>query len=176
MRIGINKDGTQELREVYNGITLVTNAGEELSICMRDSGFEFTYQGVTYSAKGGTVDKCFKYDNKAIINNVSITDSASDTDLVTNSPDGSNCPNCGFVEVDASASRTFYACGSSDYDQRPGTFVKGVNCIEKGIREALYKVMNMDVQPHEMYTGDGDDWEFGVRADGVLVKVKLKKD
>jgi hypothetical protein len=32
------------------------------------------------------------------------------------------CPNCAAPEVDASTPRTVYACGSSDYDQRPGTF------------------------------------------------------
>lgn len=32
------------------------------------------------------------------------------------------CPNCRAPEVEASTPRTTYACGSSDYDQRPGTF------------------------------------------------------
>ena len=32
------------------------------------------------------------------------------------------CPKCGAPEVDANTPRTVYACGSSDYDQRPGTF------------------------------------------------------
>jgi hypothetical protein len=35
-------------------------------------------------------------------------------------PDG--CPRCGAPEVAAETPRTVYACGSSDYDQRPGTF------------------------------------------------------
>lgn len=33
------------------------------------------------------------------------------------------CPICGAPEVMADTPRTVYACGSSDYDQRPGTFV-----------------------------------------------------
>lgn len=32
------------------------------------------------------------------------------------------CPNCGAFEVCSATSRTVYDCGSSDYDQRPGTF------------------------------------------------------
>ena len=55
MRVGIHKDSSQELREVYNPITLVTNSGETLSIAMRDSGFEFTYQGQLFEAKEGSV-------------------------------------------------------------------------------------------------------------------------
>lgn len=38
------------------------------------------------------------------------------------------CPICGSSEVDAMTPRTVYACGSSDYDQRPGTFKQGVKC------------------------------------------------
>lgn len=32
------------------------------------------------------------------------------------------CQNCGAKEIEALTPRTVYACGSSDYDQRPGTF------------------------------------------------------
>ena len=38
------------------------------------------------------------------------------------------CPKCGAEEIDASTPRTMYACGSSDYDQRPGSFKKGPRC------------------------------------------------
>lgn len=51
----IIKDNTLHLEEVYNPIVLTTNDKENLSICMRDSGFEFTYQDKWYSAKGGNV-------------------------------------------------------------------------------------------------------------------------
>ena len=33
------------------------------------------------------------------------------------------CPNCGQDEVEANTPRTVYKCGSSDYDQRPNTFI-----------------------------------------------------
>lgn len=38
------------------------------------------------------------------------------------------CPLCRAPEVDAATPRTVYACGSSDYDQRPGTFEMGNLC------------------------------------------------
>ncbi len=42
-----------------------------------------------------------------------------------------NCPVCTEPEVEASTPRTVYACGSSDYDQRPGTFELGPRCKDK---------------------------------------------
>lgn len=50
MRIIVEQDGTIQLREVYNTINLKTAEGELFSICMRDGGFEFEYQGQKYSA------------------------------------------------------------------------------------------------------------------------------
>jgi hypothetical protein len=44
---------------------------------------------------------------------------------------GDTCPVCGSSEVDEYSPRTLYACGSSDYDQRPGTFVRGDNCKQE---------------------------------------------
>lgn len=46
-------EGQFVLEEVFSGITLKSTSGEELSICMRDSGFEFNYEGSWYEAKGG---------------------------------------------------------------------------------------------------------------------------
>jgi len=43
---------------------------------------------------------------------------------------GDICPNCFKSEVAYLSPRTVYACGSSDYDQRPGTFKKGLYCGE----------------------------------------------
>ena len=60
MRITSNEDGTIELTEVYNTIVLKTDSGETLAICMRDSGFEFKYQGEWYSAKAGEVSKVYR--------------------------------------------------------------------------------------------------------------------
>ena len=39
-----------------------------------------------------------------------------------------NCPKCGKKEIEAKTPRTVYACGSSDYDQRPGTFIQSSDC------------------------------------------------
>lgn len=81
MRVGINKDGSQELREVYNPINLVTNSGESLSICMRDSGFEFNYGGNSFEAKLGDINLLghaahpWKEVIRKLINGISITDS-----------------------------------------------------------------------------------------------------
>lgn len=47
--------------------------------------------------------------------------------MQTNYPP-SGCPECGAKEVSANTPRTVYDCGSSDYDQRPGTFRKGQKC------------------------------------------------
>lgn len=38
------------------------------------------------------------------------------------------CPECGEPEISASTPRTVYCCGSSDYDQRPGTFIQSPEC------------------------------------------------
>ena len=43
------------LTEVFSGLILRTPSGEELSICMRDSGFEFNYQGQPYRAQEGEI-------------------------------------------------------------------------------------------------------------------------
>lgn len=56
MRITTDEKGTIVLQEVYNDIILKTNAGEELMIGMRDTGFEFMYQGKLYFAKEGYVE------------------------------------------------------------------------------------------------------------------------
>jgi len=46
----------------------------------------------------------------------------------TRNESSESCPGCGAPEIVANSPRTTYACGSSDYDQRPGTFVKGKLC------------------------------------------------
>ncbi len=43
------------IKEVYNSITFETNDGERLHLCMRDTGFEFTYAGESFSAQRGTI-------------------------------------------------------------------------------------------------------------------------
>lgn len=56
MKLSVTEEGDILLEEVSNSITLVTSAGESLSICMRDTGFEFYYQGKPYFAKEGFVE------------------------------------------------------------------------------------------------------------------------
>lgn len=56
MKVSISETKEILIEEVYNPVILKTNSGEELSICMRDTGFEFNYQGKMYFAKEGTVE------------------------------------------------------------------------------------------------------------------------
>lgn len=56
MEITISENGNLQLGKVFNGVTLKTQDGETMSICMRDSGFEFNYQGDWYFAKEGHVE------------------------------------------------------------------------------------------------------------------------
>jgi hypothetical protein len=56
MKISVNQDYSFQLEQVYLPITLVTNDKEEMSIIMRDSGFEFKYQGDWYIAKNNVVE------------------------------------------------------------------------------------------------------------------------
>jgi hypothetical protein len=56
MKINVNKDNLIQLEEVFCPIVLKTKDGEELTICMRDSGFEFKYQDKWYFAKEGYVE------------------------------------------------------------------------------------------------------------------------
>ncbi len=57
MKITVNENRDIILKEVFNGVGLESQAGEEFGICMRDSGFEFNYGGDWYEAKGGKVTK-----------------------------------------------------------------------------------------------------------------------
>jgi hypothetical protein len=60
MKVEVGIEGTIEIRNLYNPITLITDSGESLAICMRDSGFEFKYQGEWYFAKAGEVSKVYR--------------------------------------------------------------------------------------------------------------------
>ena len=48
--------------------------------------------------------------------------------LMTSNSTKEYCPKCGSIEVDALTPRTKYACGSSDYDNRPNTFQQSDEC------------------------------------------------
>lgn len=52
----------------------------------------------------------------------------NDRPLMTKNECGEKCPKCGAEEVGAMSPRTVYACGSSDYDQRPNTFKQSEAC------------------------------------------------
>lgn len=60
MKVDISQNGMIELTGVYNPIELITNSNETIKICMRDSGFEFTYEGEVYHAKEGELIKIEK--------------------------------------------------------------------------------------------------------------------
>lgn len=57
MKVTVNEQKVIQLEEIFNGITLKTPDGEEMNICMRDSGFEFTYQNQRYSAQKGIIQE-----------------------------------------------------------------------------------------------------------------------
>lgn len=57
MKVTTNDKNNIQLEEVFNPVIFKTSSGEELCICMRDSGFEFTYEGKKYSAQKGVIDK-----------------------------------------------------------------------------------------------------------------------
>ena len=70
MKLTVNDNNAIQLEKIFTPITLMTNDGEEMIICMRDTGFEFTYQGKNYSAKQGRVEELSTESN----NEESITD------------------------------------------------------------------------------------------------------
>ena len=55
MKLTTTENNEIQLEEVFNSIILKTADGEEMAICMRDTGFEFKYQGEWYFAKQGQV-------------------------------------------------------------------------------------------------------------------------
>jgi hypothetical protein len=67
MKISVNEDRDIELREVYNGIGLVTRYNETFDICMRDTGFEFQYNNIWYEAKEGKIKKLSKASSQELI-------------------------------------------------------------------------------------------------------------
>ncbi len=64
MKIEVGDDYGFLLKEVFTGIGLVSPAGEEFGICMRDSGFEFRYGNTWHYAKGGEIGS--SSDNKVL--------------------------------------------------------------------------------------------------------------
>jgi len=56
MKVEVDEQKNIILREAYSGVGLLSDDKEFLGICMRDSGFEFTYGGYWYSAKEGKLE------------------------------------------------------------------------------------------------------------------------
>jgi len=56
MKVTVTEQLGIQLEEVFSGVTLKTDSGEIMSICMRDTGFEFSYQGQWYFAKEGYLE------------------------------------------------------------------------------------------------------------------------
>lgn len=50
-----NMDIKQPIKHVYTHISFITNDGEKLTLCMRDSGYEIHYQGFWYEANKGNI-------------------------------------------------------------------------------------------------------------------------
>ena len=62
MKVEIDKLGNvSKLKQVYNGVEFTSDDGERLSVVMRDSGFELTYEGQRIDLKRGRV---IKFDSK----------------------------------------------------------------------------------------------------------------
>lgn len=70
MKIETNEHGDILLKEVYSGLALETSAGEFMGICMRDTGFEFNYEGVSYSAQKGVITKITQPNPEAMKNKI----------------------------------------------------------------------------------------------------------
>lgn len=57
MKLEVLENGVIQFENVFNPIILKTKDNEKLSIFMRDSGFEFNYQGKDYYAKNGEIEE-----------------------------------------------------------------------------------------------------------------------
>ena len=75
MKITVNENREIILKEVYSGVGLETRDGEFMGICMRDSGFEFNYNGTWYSAQNGKIKKMSTIKSNIVKNEISTTDS-----------------------------------------------------------------------------------------------------
>jgi hypothetical protein len=56
MKITTIENGVIQIEELFNEAVLKNDSGETLTICMRDSGFEFRYKEVGYFAKEGYLE------------------------------------------------------------------------------------------------------------------------
>lgn len=77
---------------------------------------------------GWMCQACMKKKEPELYNNLKDDGDFKITNDIFNALNGGSnvcgCPICGAPEVEAMTPRTVYACGSSDYDQRPNTFTQ----------------------------------------------------
>ncbi len=66
MKLSTDEHGNIVLEEVFNGVVLKTAAGETMIIQMRDSEFEFEYEGVKYFAKEGHLKPFPEYNTETV--------------------------------------------------------------------------------------------------------------
>lgn len=56
MKIEVDENRDIILKDVFNGIGFISPDGEKFSVCMRDGGYEFSYQGTWFRAVGGIME------------------------------------------------------------------------------------------------------------------------
>jgi hypothetical protein len=56
MKIEVDEERNIILKQVYNGVGFISPDGEKFNICMRDGGYEFSYQGAWFRAVGGKIE------------------------------------------------------------------------------------------------------------------------
>ena len=76
MKLEINENREIVLKEVFSGVLLETTDGEYMGICMRDTGFEFNYNGDWYSAQNGRI-KEIESDDRVEIGDAKIPQTSS---------------------------------------------------------------------------------------------------
>ena len=85
---------------------------------------------------GGIVSFAFNNDGETYVTDIEAVATcdimADDWMVLHHRVEGQECPECHSPEIDNNSPETKYQCGSTDYDQRPGTFKKGENCNPNG--------------------------------------------
>lgn len=84
-----------------------------------------------------------------------------------------HCPICGAKEISADSPRTVYECGSSDYDQIPGTFHKKCSgykfwCMNKDRFNPMnfgYKLEDTEFDGFACFSFNGTKWKFSLYSD-----------
>lgn len=72
MKLEVGEHGQLIAKNVFNPLTLMTDKGVPLSVCMRDDGFEIIYNGIRYDAKGGKMKPSVSIRSKKKVNKPAI--------------------------------------------------------------------------------------------------------